>query len=169
MDLGHAKVFSSLHLKSVYWQVPLSDKRQEYTAFTTPDGGLYQFRVMPFGLKGAPPTFQRLMSQEVLTGHLRYFTWCTWMTSSCTLPTTKSTLNTSSSCSNGSKFAACDALRKNVTSASEKSSTWVTSFPLKATATSETDPGNPNTKGPPFLTVIPGSVQLVARLRSPVR
>jgi hypothetical protein len=29
---------------------------------------------MPFDLKGAPPTFQRLMSQEVLTGHLRNFT-----------------------------------------------------------------------------------------------
>jgi hypothetical protein len=73
-DLGQAKVFSSLDLKSGYWQVPFSDESKEYMVFTTPDGGLYQFRVMPFGLKGAPPTFQRLMSQEVLTGHLRNFT-----------------------------------------------------------------------------------------------
>jgi hypothetical protein len=56
------------------WQVPFSDESKEYTAFTTPDGGLYQLRVMPFGLKGAPPTFQRLMSQEVPAGHLRNFT-----------------------------------------------------------------------------------------------
>jgi hypothetical protein len=40
-DLGQAKVFSSLDLKSGYWQIPLSNESKEYTAFTTPDGGLY--------------------------------------------------------------------------------------------------------------------------------
>jgi hypothetical protein len=29
---------------------------------------------MPFDLKGAPPTFQRLMNQELFTGHFRNFT-----------------------------------------------------------------------------------------------
>jgi hypothetical protein len=63
-DLGQAKVFTSLDLTSGYWQVPLSEESKQYTAFSTPDGGLYQFRVMPF---------QRLMCQEVLSGHLRKF------------------------------------------------------------------------------------------------
>jgi hypothetical protein len=56
-DLAQAKVFSSLDLKSGYWQVLLSNESKEYTAFTTPDGGLYQFRVMPFGLKGTRQRF----------------------------------------------------------------------------------------------------------------
>ena len=72
-DLGPAKIFSSLDLKSGYWQVPLDPSSKQLTAFSIPDGGSYQFKVMPFGLKGAPGTFQRLMSEEVLIGYIRQF------------------------------------------------------------------------------------------------
>ena len=64
--LGHAKYVTTLDVTKGYWQVPISDQARAKTAFVMPFG-LYQFRVMPFGLQGAPATFQRLMDR-VLQG-----------------------------------------------------------------------------------------------------
>ena len=60
--LGQAKYVTTLDLTHGYWQVPVAEKAREKTAFVTPFG-LYQFRVMPFGLQGAPATFQRMMDR----------------------------------------------------------------------------------------------------------
>ncbi|KAJ8383354.1 hypothetical protein AAFF_G00221440 [Aldrovandia affinis] len=54
--------FSSLDLRSGYYQVPLSPAARPKTAFCT-GRGLWQFRVLSFGLCNAPATFERLMDR----------------------------------------------------------------------------------------------------------
>ena len=64
--IGRAKFISTMDLSRAYWQVPVDEDSRSKTAFVT-EFGLYEFVTMPFGLHGAPVTFQRLMDQ-VLRG-----------------------------------------------------------------------------------------------------
>ncbi len=67
--LHGASYFSTLDCASGFWQVEMDPKDAYKTSFCT-RSGLYEFKVMPYGLCNSPLTFQRLME-----GLLRGLQW----------------------------------------------------------------------------------------------
>ena len=59
--MAGSRWFTTLDLLSGYWQVEVDEQDRAKTAFCTSEG-LFEFRVMPFGLCNAPATFQCLMN-----------------------------------------------------------------------------------------------------------
>ena len=55
------RFFSTMDLKSGFWQVKMAKDSQQYTAFTVGSMGVYEFLRMLYGLCNALVTFQRLM------------------------------------------------------------------------------------------------------------
>lgn len=60
-NLKNAKYLSSIDLSKSFWQIGISDKDKDKTAFYIPTRGTFRFCTMPFGLTNAPATQQRLV------------------------------------------------------------------------------------------------------------
>ena len=65
-SLSHSRIFSIMDCTAGFWQIETHPLDRHKAAFLTHDG-LYEFNVMPMGLKNSPATFQRMMD-TVLSG-----------------------------------------------------------------------------------------------------
>lgn len=63
-QLAGNKFFTTLDFMSGYYQIPIEEKSQKFTAFSTFDGH-YEFKCMPFGLVNAPRVFQLMINKLI--------------------------------------------------------------------------------------------------------
>lgn len=65
-NLAGKSIFSTIDLRKAFHHIPVAEKKTPKTAVITPFGW-FEFTRMPFGLRNAAQTFQRLIN-EVMNG-----------------------------------------------------------------------------------------------------
>ncbi|GBM11447.1 Retrovirus-related Pol polyprotein from transposon 17.6 [Araneus ventricosus] len=63
-NIGKANIITTLDLLKGYWAIPMKEQSKDYTSFKT-HRAQYRFNVLPFGLKNAAATFQRVMNNSL--------------------------------------------------------------------------------------------------------
>ena len=71
-SLVGTQYFSTVDLKSGFWQIKMAEESRQYTAFMVGSLGIYEFLRMPYGLCNTPATFQRLMQNCLGELNLQY-------------------------------------------------------------------------------------------------
>ena len=73
-QLGQSKYFSCLDMVMGYHQIEVAEQDRAITAFSTKEGH-WEYKRLPFGLKTAPATFQRMMNAVMsgLTGSRGFY------------------------------------------------------------------------------------------------
>lgn len=61
-NLSGSRYLSSIDLEAAFWQIPLDPGSKQKTAFTIPQRGHFQFKVVPFGLSTASQALCRVMN-----------------------------------------------------------------------------------------------------------
>ena len=62
--IGCSNYVTRFNLLKGFWQVPLSNRAKEISTFVTPHG-FFQYKIMPFGMKNALATFQRMINKII--------------------------------------------------------------------------------------------------------
>ena len=74
-SMVRARFFSTMDLKSGFWQVKMAEKSRQYTAVTFGSMEIFEFLRMQYGLCNAPASFQQLMQNclgELNLIYIRY-------------------------------------------------------------------------------------------------
>lgn len=61
----NSEYFSTLDLKSGYWEILIHENSRDVTTFTVPKRGLFRFKVLRFGWHSGGATFQRYLDKII--------------------------------------------------------------------------------------------------------